>query len=204
MTDSLLLALARRFERDSGLKLDRLDTLGARLRVEHYADREVAFCEGEACARIFAVREGYFKQVYYGADGSEAIKSFAGPGALFACPFALSAGGIASFGSIAIGKSSVESIAFDEIDALARQFHPWERALRTGFQALAARKTRRERDLLMLTAEQLYRQVVAEEPALLEEVPQKDLAAYLGVTPVGLNRIAQRCRRQAANLHLPD
>jgi hypothetical protein len=44
----------------------------------------------------------------------------------------------------------------------------------------------------MLTAQELYRQLADESPALVERVPQKDLAAFLGVTPVGLNRIIRR------------
>jgi hypothetical protein len=58
-------------------------------------------------------------------------------------------------------------------------------------------KVRRERDLLMLSAEALYRKFVNETPSLAERVPQKDLAAFLGVTPVGLNRIIRRCRSDA-------
>jgi hypothetical protein len=44
----------------------------------------------------------------------------------------------------------------------------------------------------MLSAAELYRQLAAEAPALVARVPQKDLAAFLGVTPVGLNRIVRR------------
>ena len=43
----------------------------------------------------------------------------------------------------------------------------------------------------MLSAAELYRQL-AEAPDLVARVPQKDLAAFLGVTPVGLNRIVRR------------
>jgi hypothetical protein len=44
----------------------------------------------------------------------------------------------------------------------------------------------------MLTAEELYRQFVRDSPALALRVSQRDLAAILGVTPVGLNRIVRR------------
>jgi hypothetical protein len=42
--------------------------------------------------------------------------------------------------------------------------------------------------------EQLYEQFVASSPALGERVPQQDLAGYIGVPRVGLNRIMKRCR----------
>jgi len=60
-------------------------------------------------------------------------------------------------------------------------------------------KVQRERDLLTLSAEELYRKFVANSPALASRVPQKDLAAFLGVTPVGINRIVRRTSLQASN-----
>jgi len=44
----------------------------------------------------------------------------------------------------------------------------------------------------MLTAEELYRQFVRDSPALAMRVSQRDLVAFLGVTPVNLNRIVRR------------
>ena len=58
----------------------------------------------------------------------------------------------------------------------------------------AERKEKRERELLILNAEERYREFLAEAPALQSRVPQKDLARYLGLTPVGLNRIVKRVR----------
>jgi CRP-like cAMP-binding protein len=59
----------------------------------------------------------------------------------------------------------------------------------------AARKEARERDLLTLTPEGRYRAFLIESPALEKRIAQKDLARYLGLTPVGLNRIVTRVRR---------
>ena len=59
----------------------------------------------------------------------------------------------------------------------------------------AARKEARERELLTLGAEARYRAFCADEPLLARRIPQKDLARHLGLTPVGLNRIAMRVRR---------
>ena len=60
------------------------------------------------------------------------------------------------------------------------------------FQRLAELKVQREKDLLMLTAEELYLKFAAGHPATLAAIPQKDLASFLGVTAVGLNRIIRR------------
>lgn len=56
--------------------------------------------------------------------------------------------------------------------------------------------TRRERELLTLAPRDRYLQFHQDRPGLEGRIPQKDLARYLGVTPVGLNRIIGRLRRE--------
>jgi CRP-like cAMP-binding protein len=167
------------------------------VRVTSLAPRQRAFGEDEACPRLFVVQSGLFKQLYTRDDGTEWIKSFAREGDLFACPLALTSGGRTTFASVAIEPSVVEWVEWRVIEQLGETDIAWQKAIRIGFQRLAELKVRRERDLLMLSAEALYRQFVADAPDLASRVPQKDLAAFLGVTPVGLNRIIRRSRRAA-------
>lgn len=182
----------RRFETATGLRLSHLDEVLGAVGVTTLRPRAAAFHAGDARARVYLVRSGLLKQAYVDDDGAEWIKSFAGPGDLFACLDALD-GGVASFASIALEPSVVEWIEWRVIERVAARDVVWEHAVRLGFQALARRKVHRERDLLMLTPEQLYRALVAETPDVAARVPQRDLAAYLGVTAVGLNRIVKRC-----------
>jgi CRP-like cAMP-binding protein len=162
------------------------------IRVASLAPRERAFGEDEECPRVYAVRSGLLKQLYTREDGTEWIKSFAREGDLFACPVALSPGGRTTFASVAIEPSVVEWVEWRVLEDLGQTELAWQKAIRVGFQVLAEVKVRRERDLLMLSAEGLYRKFVADAPGLAARVPQKDLAAFLGVTPVGLNRIIRR------------
>lgn len=186
--------MLERFEHTTGTALPEAGRLAAAVRVRHLGHREAAFEAGELCSHVFAVRSGILKQVYFGADGSERIKSFAARGDLFACPFALAEGGRTSFASISIGNAVVESIDFCLIDTLAQRHPAWQAAVGLGFRRLAEIKVVRERDLLMLSPAELYLKFAQERPELAAAVPQKDLAGYLGVTPVGLNRILRRLR----------
>ena len=113
-------------------------------------------------------------------------------GELFGCPIALTPGGRTTFASVAIEPAVVESTEWRLVEGLGRTSLEWQKAIRYLFQRLAELKVRRERDLLMLSAADLYRQLAGESPDLIARVPQKDLAAFLGVTPVGLNRIIRR------------
>jgi CRP-like cAMP-binding protein len=178
--------------------LPHVDRLLDAVRVLQLDPRESAFREDEECPRLYLVRSGLLKQLYTAEDGSEWIKSFAAEGDFFACPIALTRGGRTTFASVAIEPSIVEFVEWRIVDALGDREIAWQRAIRLGFQRLAELKVRRERDLLMLSAEALYQQLATQTPDLIERVPQKDLAAFIGVTPVGLNRIIRRQAHQSA------
>ena len=192
-------ALLRRLETAAGLSLPDVDRLLGAVRVKPIAERQAAFREDEVCPRLFIVRSGLFKQVYTTDQGTEWVKSFAREGEAFACPIALS-GDRTTFASVAIEPSVVEVIEWPDVEALGAGDLSWQRAIRFAYQRLAELKVRRERDLLMLTAEQLYRQFAASSPELLNRIAQKDLAAFLGVTAVGLNRIVKRVRSSGVGL----
>ena len=199
MNTSATVGLLRKLESWKGLQLQGLDTVAAGLRVVALREKESAFRDNELCRDVFVVRSGLLKQVYTSEDGVESIKSFASEGEPFACPVALS-GGATTFASVAIEPSVVEAIDWRVVERLGEADLSWQKAIRFAFQHLAELKVRRERDLLMLTPEQLYRQFAAAAPQLGDRIPQKDLAAFLGVTPVGLNRII---RRVAGRSRLP-
>lgn len=55
----------------------------------------------------------------------------------------------------------------------------------------------RERELPMLTPRERYRQFLAERTELVKLATQRDIASYLGVTAVGLSRIATRTRLES-------
>lgn len=198
MNATATLRALTRLESLSGLRLPDAGRLLETVRVTRLEPRETAFREGERCPRIHVVRSGLLKQLYTGEDGSEWIKSFTGAGDVFACLDGL-AGGRTSFASVAIESSVVESVDWRVIERLADEDLAWQKAVRLAFQWLAQLKVRRERDLLMLTAEELYRKFSSESPELARRAPQKDLAAFLGVTPVGLNRIIRRTARTSAS-----
>ncbi|KQZ41423.1 Crp/Fnr family transcriptional regulator [Duganella sp. Root1480D1] len=187
-----LVRALRRLEQAAGLQLPQVEQLAAAVQLVQLPERAFAFHQGDACPRLFAVRSGLLKQFYTTPDGKEWIKSFTAEDELFACPIGFQPGGCTSFGAAALEPSVLEVIDWRLIDALGERHLAWQKAIRFAFQQLTQLKMVRERDLLMYTPEQMYQRLLDERPALVQRVPQKELAAYLGVTPVGLNRIARR------------
>lgn len=156
------------------------------------------FLQDTAHPFVYAVRQGLFKLSYLNEDGSEWIKSFAEEGRFFASISALQTQGRTSFMVTALESSIVERLDYRLLSALATRYLPWSEALRKLTLVFAARKEQRERELLTLKPEQRYLAFCAAHPDLATRIAQKELARHLGMTPVGLNRIAVRNRRAHA------
>ncbi|MFT3823820.1 MAG: cyclic nucleotide-binding domain-containing protein [Chitinophagaceae bacterium] len=54
------------------------------------------------------------------------------------------------------------------------------------------KKAKRELQLLTQTAEELYLHLLTEQPHLVQQIPLKYLASYIGITPQALSRIRKR------------
>ncbi len=59
-------------------------------------------------------------------------------------------------------------------------------------EALFLKKSKRELSLLSDSAEQRYRNLFIDQPHLIQKIPQKYLASYIGITPQALSRIRRR------------
>ncbi|MCG8388088.1 MAG: Crp/Fnr family transcriptional regulator [Cytophagales bacterium] len=59
-------------------------------------------------------------------------------------------------------------------------------------EELYLRKSKRELSLLHHTAEERYLNLLKEQPHLIQNIPLKYIASYIGITPQALSRIRQR------------
>ncbi len=63
---------------------------------------------------------------------------------------------------------------------------------RQASEELFLKKQKRELALLNLTAEQRYLNLFSEQPKLIQQIPLKYIASYIGITPQALSRIRKR------------
>jgi CRP-like cAMP-binding protein len=178
-----------------GGELPEWDTFARSVQLRRVAPGATLFDAGVPWPWLGVVRRGLVKLVYLKADGSERIKSFIAEGGFFASLAGLAPGGRTSFAAVAMDALEVELLGYPVLRELGDRHIAWQRALRAGIEHYGARKERRERELLTLTPSERYRVFLDEEAALAARVPQKDLALYLGVTPVALSRIRGRLAR---------
>lgn len=83
---------------------------------------------------------------------------------------------------------------FDAWTALHDRHAEWQKCGRRIAETLYVRKEQREISFLLQDAENRYRTMLAMFPATLAEVPQYDLASYLGIRPQSLSRLRRRLR----------
>jgi CRP-like cAMP-binding protein len=188
--------LQRLLEAAAGGPLPEWDRVAGEVESVRFDPGATVFGQGVAHPYLYAVRQGLLKLCYLDEDGNEWIKSFSEEGRFFASIAALQPGGLTSFQVEAMEPTHLERLAYPMLGDLAARHLAWARAAQNMTMAFAARKEARERDLLTRTPEGRYRAFLADNPALAQRIPQKDLARYLGVTPVGLNRIVARVRRE--------
>ena len=150
------------------------------------------FRPGDRETRIFIIASGLVKLVYTQPDGAEWIKSFIPEGKFFACSAALQPGGVAGFSAEVMEKAVIEHFSFTVLQALSREHLAWSNVLNAMLLDFAGRKEERERIFLTMKPPDRYVWLQHAMPEFIARVPQKDLAAFLGVTPVGLNRIIRR------------
>lgn len=175
--------------------LPEYEGLSSRITVRRVEARGTVFTQDAEHPFVYVVTSGLLKIVYSRADGEEWIKSFVREGQFFASIAALRPGGRTSFSVVAVEPCELEKVPFVFLQSLADRHIAWARVIQSALMIFAERKERRERELLTLKPEERYRAFLADTHGLQPRIPQKDLARYLGLTPVGLNRIVKRVGR---------
>lgn len=83
-------------------------------------------------------------------------------------------------------------LTYDDLQAIYHETTIGNTIGRHASEALFLKKTKREFSLLHDTAEQRYLKLFTEQPHLIQHIPLKYLASYIGITPQALSRIRKR------------
>jgi CRP-like cAMP-binding protein len=160
------------------------------------AKRELFLRPGEPADRFGVVLQGVFRAVRVSARGGESIKAFRAEGELIGA-YAEMLQRVPSMTAIeALEPSRVLVFRAGDFRELEQGHVCWERLARRVAEHHFIIKERREQEFLDLSAEERLERFWEEHPHLVGRVPQRDVAAYLGITEVALSRIMSRRRKR--------
>ena len=152
------------------------------------------FRQGDRDRCVYVLREGLLKAYYLSDDGKETVKSFILPGEMIGSLASAYLKEGCSFNVVSLEASSIVRLDFDALREASREDLELATAMVEHLLNFAMKKERREREFLTESAEERYRLLLHSVPELFDKVTQKDIARYLGITPVALSRIRKRNR----------
>ena len=143
---------------------------------------------GQVCPELLILEEGLLR-IFTTKSEVEFTYTFAGEGSF-----------VTALSSFISGNPSHESIQFledsscyvvtrEQLLNLYQKFPEVEKFGREFFERLCAELIDRLIVMLSESAEERYERILKESPQLVERVPQKLLARFLGITPQSLSRI---------------
>lgn len=89
-------------------------------------------------------------------------------------------------------QTTIWRISYNDLQIIYKETEIGNIIGRKAAEDLFLRKSIREIALLTQTAEQLYLNLFTKQPHLLQHIPLKYLASYIGITPQALSRIRKR------------
>ena len=89
-------------------------------------------------------------------------------------------------------ETTILSITYDDLQAVYKNTQIGNLVGRLTAERLFLIKSKREQNLLNLTAEERYVKLFKERPGLLKVIPLKYISSYIGVTAQALSRIRKR------------
>ena len=144
---------------------------------------------GEQPRKMAFVLKGLFRYVYTDDEGNEYTKSFM-PAGSFLSSYTSMINGEASYYAIeALEDSSVVVFEYEAWQGLRAKDRIWTDLLVTMLERGYGAKERRERELLLLSAEARYQNFCAMYPGLIGRIKQHQIASFLGIKPESLSRI---------------
>jgi CRP-like cAMP-binding protein len=145
--------------------------------------------EGQTPRKIAFVGKGLFRYFYIDRDGTEYTKNFILAGNFITAYSATIAQKPSVMFIEALEDSVVYEINYADWEELKDGHTCWKDLLIYFLERAFSIKEKRERELLLLDAEQRYRVFKDEFPGLETRVKQHLIASYLGISPVSLSRL---------------
>ena len=143
---------------------------------------------GHTCKTIYFLQKGIARIFYY-KNGVDITEYFAFEGGMVARAESLFAGEPSQKAIEVLEDSEVLAIDVPKLYQLYDEFHEIERLFRLIFERAHVETIHRIESLQFHSAEERYLNLLSTQKNIIQRVPLKHIASYLGITQVSLSRI---------------
>jgi len=186
--DQVLVSLFFFLEKIQSLRPSSKEDLGKLCSVVKLNKNEILQQIGKTCRTIYFVNRGAAR-IYYYKDGTEITEYFAFEKDLIIRAESLFTGTPSQKGIICMEDTEFISIPSQSLFNLFDHHHDIERLFRKLIENAYVETVRRIEQIQFHTAEERYQVLLKNHPEVLQKVPLKFIASYLGITQVSLSRI---------------
>lgn len=162
------------------------------LKVKELTKNDFLLTAGELCTTFNYVNSGVLRAFYCDEDAKESIIMFAVADWWITDMPCFVSQAPAMISIEAIAKSSILQLTKEDLDSLYFKVPKFERFFRILMQNSYIREQLRTLQNLSLPAEVRYNNFLKKHPKLIQQVTQKNIASYLGITPEFLSVIRKQ------------
>ena len=150
---------------------------------------EILTGEGEVERRFALILDGAQRMYFHTPDGDEHTVAFVYAGDYSGLPGSFFLQRPADYALEALTDGRMLATDYASLSSLLDRHAALERWARRLFMWALAGRMKREREMLMLSAEQRYARLIHESPHIVQLAPLKHVASYLGMAPETLSRV---------------
>lgn|SRR5688572_18576507 len=149
---------------------------------------------GQVCRFVSFLNSG-LARLYYNLEGKDISIGFVLPGQYTSEYESFLTQKPAGQSIDALTDLEVIDLGYNDMQRLYKDFPAYQEFGRKIAEMLFIYLNQRTTALLAMSPEERYRHMIADQPALLQQVPQYMLASFIGVTPEHLSRIRKKISR---------
>jgi CRP-like cAMP-binding protein len=167
------------------------ESLATLVTLRKYKKHEDIQTIGATCKNIYFIAKG-IARIYYYKDGLDITEQFSFENQLVVRAESLFNATPSRKGIQALEHTEIWSIPAPALFAIYDSHPRIERLFRLIFEQQHVLSIQRLESLQFHTAEERYQQLIIDHKHIVQRIPQKYIASYLGITPVSLSRIRSK------------